>query len=355
MRKSTKRSAGFTLIEIMIAIAIGLIGTIVMMQLFALSEGQKRTITSGGDAQTNGAIALHSLQRDVRQSGYGVSAYKLLGCDLALGTGVTLNAMTPFTINHTAIPGGDANTDTLILVSGNGNGSSEGSLILSTSASASPSYTVQIPASFSINDRVIAEPQTRPTTCALTLDTVASIAGRDIRVSNSTSGMDKGTLFNLGQRPSVLVYAVRNSSLTVCDYMEDDCGDSDNLGDTTVWVPVVSNIVSLKAQYGRDTSNPMDGSVDTYDQTVASPTTTPTVSTIQCGWARLSAVRIALVARSGQYEKTDVTTAAPTWAGSIGNPIDLSGDTNWRRYRYKTFESVVPIRNINWLGAQSGC
>ncbi len=109
-------SAGFSLIEILVALTIGMISTLAIMQLFTLSEGQKRSISGGGDAQTNGALALFSLQRDIRQAGYGASALNLLGCNLLLRAGVTLNAMAPVTINHADIPAGDANTDTLLVI-----------------------------------------------------------------------------------------------------------------------------------------------------------------------------------------------------------------------------------------------
>jgi type IV pilus assembly protein PilW len=64
---------GFTLAEVMVAMVIGMIGMIIMMQVFATAEGQKRTTTGTGDAQTSGALALYELQRDIRQSGYGVN------------------------------------------------------------------------------------------------------------------------------------------------------------------------------------------------------------------------------------------------------------------------------------------
>ena len=35
--------------------------------------------------------------------------------------------------------------------------------------------------------------------------------------------------------------------------------------------------------------------------------------------------------------------------------IDLSGDANWGNYRYRVFETVVPIRNVAWMGAITGC
>jgi type IV pilus assembly protein PilW len=72
-------------------------------------------------------------------------------------------------------------------------------------------------------------------------------------------------------------------------------------------------------------------------------------------------VRLALVARSTQTEKDVVTTAAPVWEGSydtVGNPaagIVLSGLTDWQKYRYKVFQTTVPLRNLSWMGVLTGC
>ena len=96
---------------------------------------------------------------------------------------------------------------------------------------------------------------------------------------------------------------MRNGNLVVCDYMAADCGDATaaSLANPATWRLVAENIASLRAQYGRDTTGAMDGTVDTYDQT--SPTTA-------CLWARTPAIRLALVARSAQFEKENVTLGA---------------------------------------------
>jgi type IV pilus assembly protein PilW len=359
-------AAGFSLIEIMVALVLGLISTVAVMQLFLASEGQKRTITGGGDAQTNGALALYSLQRDITESGYGASAYRLLGCNVLLRAGLNLSAIAPVTINHASIPAGDANTDTLLIVVGNGNGPPEGDRIQSPSES-SPIYTVQTPTAFAKDDWVIAMPPHRPTPCNLELDKVNGVSPPAVSVITWWAAMTNGTLFNLGQTPSVLAYAVRGANLTLCDYMVNDCHDGAKKGDSTVWVPIVNDIVSLRAQYGRDdsASMAMDGNVDVYDRCVATPSAVavataqcpspPDASTVQCGWARVSAVRIAVVARSGQYERAEVTAAAPDWSGKASTPIDLTNRADWKHYRYKVFQTVVPIRNIAWLGVQPGC
>ena len=348
MRHATSTHAlrGFSLVELMVGMAIGMIAVIVMMQVYSVSEGYKRSTTGGDDAQNNGAIAIYGLQRDLRQAGYGFNAFNVIGCNLTLRTGVTVNALGPITINHPSIPAGDANTDTLLVFYGSGNDSPEGDRIetqmFQTTYTLSGLTTASGTPSVAANDRVIAQASTRPSPCGLTMETVSSVSVSNVTVPTGVPGVAGGALFNLGPAPRVLAYAVRGGNLTVCDYMVSNCGASTlNLAD---WVPVASNIASLRAQYGRDTAaGTMDGIVDAYDQT------TPATA---CAWVRTRAVRLALVARS---VREDVTSAAPTWQGSGTAPIDLSAKSDWQRYRYKTFETTVPMRNMAWMGVQAGC
>ena len=112
--------------------------------------------------------------------------------------------------------------------------------------------------------------------------------------------------------------------------------------------------------YGKDTSTPKDGVVDQFD------TTTPTTAD---DWSRVLSVRIAVVARSETREKAEVTIADPVW--DVGTATTVSGtaacstgsarkcltltlpkpnttDTEWRHYRYKVYDTVVPLRNVVW-------
>jgi type IV pilus assembly protein PilW len=415
-----RQAAGFTLVEIMVGMVIGMLGLIIMMQVFTLSEGQKRTTTGGGDAQSNGAIALFGLQRDLRQAGFGISDPNLLGCSAVLRAGVTLDGFAPVTINHAGIPAGDPNTDTLLLIYSRTRGSPQGDSIVTQpiTGQAGPAsswdvYQMATPSSFTSGDMVIATPQIRQAPCNLSATSVvgandaatyANNANVVVTTGTGLPGMTNGMLFNLGTAPQVLAYAVRNGNLTLCDYMVNNCGNAANTGNTAIWVPIANNIVSLKAQYGRDTMNgltptntAMDGVVDWYDQvTPYGPSSRPvyaqgtaqpsppmaggTAPTYQCAFARISAVRIALVARNANYEKTAVTTTAnaPVWAGSFGHippnpptiddsigwtadPIDLTANTGltapatWRNYRYSVIQTVAPLRNLTWQGVPNGC
>lgn len=349
---SLRQTAGFSIVEIMVGMVMGMLGIIVVMQVFSVFEGQKRTTTGGSDAQNAGAIAMYSLERDMRQSGYGISSINLLGCSANLAINGNNITLAPVAINSASIPAGDANTDTLLLTYSNTNSPTEGDYI---SGNVQPNYTVLNAPSFSINDRVIAIPSTRPSPCTLTVDQIIGTATPTVTVAPGAVGMIGGMLYNLGTTPRVMGYAVRNGSLTLCDYFTTNCSAVNN------WTRIADGVVSLRAEYGHDTVTPTPAGQSTYIAN-AWDQSTPTSA---CGWARTPAVRAVLVMRNAQYEKTVVTTASSTvgtvtsWAGTTS--IDLSknpdgtSNADWGHYRYKKFEAFVPLRNITNLGVQTGC
>ena len=57
---------GFSLIELMVGVLIGMIGIVVIFQMLDVSEKRKRTTGAGADAQISGTMALYSLERDLR-------------------------------------------------------------------------------------------------------------------------------------------------------------------------------------------------------------------------------------------------------------------------------------------------
>lgn len=307
----------------MVGMVIGLLGIIVMMQVFSLSEERKRTATAGSDAQNNVAIALDGMQRDIAQSGYGLT--QLLNCLAPLPSGVNVR-LAPVIINPADIPAGDENTDTIQLAYGIGDDLPHG-LNTGTGVLKNTDWVIPAPTSWG-------GPRTDSTFCDGSGVTPA------LQQGNPGTGF-----FNLGSNPRFLVYAIRSGNLTVCNFRTSNCTTNSPtaLADQTIWQPIASNVVSMRAQYAQDSNSPMDGIIDTYNQT------TPTN---ECGWKKAPAVRLVLVARSNQKQTTTVD--APTWAGNANAPIDLSEQADWANYRYRAYEILVPIRNIAWMEV-SGC
>jgi type IV pilus assembly protein PilW len=419
-----RRARGFTLIEIMIGLLIGLIGIVVIMQAYAVSENYKRTATSGTDAQVNGSVALYLLERELRLAGYGMNALYPAGCTTTRvynsTTGTTISMpLVPFQLNPAGIPAGDANTDVILIAYGNPD-----SFVAGVSADGGPTpgtpFTVNNNRDgFHNGDIVVGvQPGAGPggsaacslheitaaslnngsgncnagTTAANTLDhKVASYKnwGKGCAVVNATHNIGTGItdssgavtaalascqagtcgqLFNLGTAPAVKIYAIRGGNLTVCDWMVADCTAAAN------FTIAVNGIVSLRGMYGQDfdgVASPLtsagDYAVDQWSR--VTPTTANQI-------ARTIAASLAVVARSDLIEKPahnatncDATTTAnrpdaaitTDWyqaflaqespAGTLATgAINLATVPvpDWKCYRYKLFQTTVPLRNMIW-------
>jgi type IV pilus assembly protein PilW len=90
---SRKTQRGMTMIELLVAMAIGVIVTLAVSQLLYTTENYKRTTTSTNDANQTGAYAVHALDRALRSAGSGIaqsasssSQAGVLGCRLNAGS-----------------------------------------------------------------------------------------------------------------------------------------------------------------------------------------------------------------------------------------------------------------------------
>ncbi len=75
---------GMSLVELLVATVISLLGVLIIFQVFAVNEDVRRTTTSGSDEQTSGLMALMSLERDLRHAGFGINDFALVGCKMSM-------------------------------------------------------------------------------------------------------------------------------------------------------------------------------------------------------------------------------------------------------------------------------
>jgi len=360
---------GFTLVELMVGMVIGLIAVLAMMNVMINAEEQKRTTTGGMDAQVNAALALTALTRDIEKAGYGfTSSTNIVGCSLQNSyRGAGLAGMPANLVPIIITPGVSGAPDTIRTIFSN---KSSFSVPIRVTA---PAYTPGTSLNFSVasvrgvkgpvadisgniilaGDLMVAA--TDSTTPCQIFEVTADPAGSKVArldtanwnpasFPNRSYG-DGSVLVNLGTLGDV-TYAVNNGDLQQTGLVVAANGSASYQTST-----VHNNIVQLKALYGKDTNN--DGVIDTWN------TVTPTTN---AGWLQLIAVRLAVVSRSAQMEKDPVTFANPSWdvgaadtvtgATACGSSkcISLKVDnlTNWNRYRYKMFDTTVPLRNMVW-------
>ena len=103
-RKRTQ--LGLSLVELMVAMVIGLIVMIVVYQMFVVSEGTRRTSIAGNDAQMSAAIAMSALQDGIRNGGYGLTSFDSVNGVSPLGCRVRgFDARTGNSIMHDGVEG----------------------------------------------------------------------------------------------------------------------------------------------------------------------------------------------------------------------------------------------------------
>lgn len=347
-------ASGFSLVEIMVAVAIALIGVIVIFQVMSIWEERKRTTSSGSDAQVAGTIAMYNLDRDLRLAGMGFGLTAYMGCTVqAYDTSRGTPAFT-FNLFPLEIINGAAGAPDEIRVLYGTSTTVVGNQAFTTSTSTAKKTTGR--AGFNKGDLVLVggngtdcalvEITENNNADALTIDHAVgaytnylgqAVTARYNNPAGTGGTFSSGALHNFGPgnlTAGTTVPMPRRNSWAIRD--NSTLAWSDSLHDSNTWFEVAEGIVDLQAEYGIDANN---------DNMIADAewvTTTPT------DWTQVLAVRAAILARSQQYEKLAVTPNAPTWMGGAFVMADLADGTAWQNYRYRVYEKVIPLRNIIW-------
>lgn len=353
---------GFSLVEIMVGMVISLLSMIIILQVFSTFEGQKRTSSSGSDAQTAGAVSLFTIERDVRNAGYGFADPTMLGCKINMsynGTLIPGVTLAPVTVTN----GLNGMPDTIAMVASGKNNFSIPARITTDHPATATNFFINSTLGMQVNDLMVAyEPGKDCTVFQIT-----GIPNGNVQIHHQSTSLwnppggqnifpasgysPNAMLLNFGQMINHTYSVDAQSNLLFTDYS--------SASNVTVTQPLVPDIVNMQAQYGFDTraGTQTDARVDTWSDTMIDADGNGTVGN-SSDIGRIYAIRLSLVARSGQMEKVnagtlacDTTNANPTWAGgSIKVDINPDGtaNPNWRCYRYKTFETVIPLRNLIW-------
>ena len=188
------------------------------------------------------------------------------------------------------------------------------------------------------------------------------LAGSPVTFSGGAAG-SADMVFNLGNRPSRdaqnrlgcdigdcavnRTYGVAGNQLTMTENLLAPAL-------RTPW-PLADNIVMFKAQYGKDTN--ADGVVDTWDTTLTDGVTDGNGDggvglgdELWSQWNRVGAIRFAVVARAQTRDGDLVTPATLTLLPAIAATpaVTWTLTTEQRHYRYRVYQTVVPVRNRLW-------
>lgn len=368
------RSQGFTLVEVMVGLALSLLSMLIIIQLFSVSDARKRVTTGAAEGQQTANVSLYQVGRFVRLGGEGlIQGRDVWGCPIqAFRSGAQiLPAPAAFpaqfaNVNQTvrAIPvlivpaatGGQG--DVIVVIAGNGetgqaelqlsappaaaslalqrtNGVKRQDLILMTApGSIANCQIAQVDPTFPL---VVTEAiKTLPLSTTGTLyNTAAGLAGG---IYNSGS-----VAFQLGQTPMFTMLGINATNNTLEQY------DLLNLSGTATSV-IADGVFDMRARYGVVDAagvGPLAWQVPAVAPWDAATLTAGTPAALDLV-DRIRAIRISMVFRSTE-PVTDVSPPTTYTMFPDDSPITVPISANGQRYRYQVYDTVIPLRNLRYV------
>lgn len=392
-RTRTRCDAGLSLIELLVAMAIGLVLTLAITSVLIRSESSKRSSTSVNDINQSGAYAAYVLDRVIRSSGSGFSQNwgTTYGCLLNVSNGGTSVLPLPAAIpassafsNVTATPILPIRLVPLIIAKDRADTTSPAEtrgdvlIVMAGTAGVGESPQTVLPASvtptqlslptglgYVTDDLILLADNGVPAGCAVDqvgASHAATDAGQVLPLAgtyhrdNSAYGADTLAL-QLGRSttnpPEFKLYGVGpNSTLVSYDLLKPTPADAQ----------ISDGIVEMRALYGLDTTG--DGKLDSWvDASGAYVDTllTDGSAASQVKLRQIIAVRIGLILRTTLKEKAKATDAnavvnvegvdsSNADSRTIFGGADVSAFKRVRPdeagYRFRTVESIIPLRNV---------
>jgi type IV pilus assembly protein PilW len=394
-----RHAAGMTLIELMVGLVIALVISLVIFNVFIVTEGQRRTTAAGSDAQQAGALSSYSLARYLRMGGAGLERVAgLWGCNILISTkngngrvplpdtlgapfsdlGLSgLRAAPVLIVNGSNTDNNDATSgtpDALMMFGG-----VHRSINTFLQGSREPSIDdapVLSSVGLRTNDLLLAVEQNPASpnfggSCQLVQaiseiddDPVSATylqskdnAGRTVKITGGqytpSTGLVPGgvaysgvTLYaNLGAAPLFRMFALGPSAASPSELRMYDVisGPTDqnpqSLGD---------GVVNMQAVYG------VGAAGSTVITNWVQPVGTYSAANLMNGSAAsaalietIRAVRIVMVTRSALPERDAVSPEEFTlFDDDPGLSLTVTRDADARKYRYRVFDEIVPVRNM---------
>ncbi|MBK4734813.1 PilW family protein [Noviherbaspirillum sp. DKR-6] len=364
------------MIELLVGAAIALLGLVAMAEAFLSFDLQRRVSGGGMDAQTAAGTALFRIEREAQEAGLGISDARFTGCAVAFNAG---QAAQPLMAVH-IVQGSGGAPDSLVLVAGDGHAAPT-QLVAGLTAGGELALATTL--GMAADDIVLLQESGKA--CSLVRIGSVQSAQRASRVALDGSALNASADTIPAGGYTAAALAVDLGRLQTITYSVTDAGlmrRADAPGQTGVDMPIASDIVSLKAQYGFDTRSGARGDlrVDRWSAAMMDADGDGIVGGAG-DLQRIGAIRLAIVARSNARTQrgscnatggasassstvaTTTTTATTTSAGPGNTPQWQAADANgklgaqgislthlpdWQCYRYRVYDTVIALRNPLW-------
>lgn len=344
--RAASGAGGASLIDVLVGVALGMLAMVLAYQAFLAFDAVRRNVAAASDMQSAGALALSMLATGIGNAGAGwdAAARSLDTCPAIADVTTTLRP-----IDVLITDGGGADRPDSLVVRQAFATAIATPAAFASAAPAGTDFRVESPDGFAAGDRVAAVSRTG--TCVATQVTaVGASAAGIVDIAHSPIAVDlppSTVLLNLGpvNRPATIRYDVAAGALRSTDLANDDAP-----------VPLVSNVVNVKFQYGIDSDG--DGGLDTWVAAAASGAwaASTLLAAPRSTLERIKAVRIGVIVRSERADRALTSghhwvlfdCAAADKATCPGRLEATIAGSPSGGYRYRGYETVVPLRNVIW-------
>ena len=361
---------GFSIIDLMLGLTIGLLASVVIAQVFVQSDAHRRVTAGGADAHQSGTISSWRMMRELRMAGGGLQhGPTLWGCGLeAWRNGTQLLPAAgwpaPFGVFPTALPlapivvvdGGGVAPDAILVMSGRGGGGpapipvsivddvridvatsvglNGGDLLLvADMASVAPCRIGQVAAGFAPVPGTLA-PRVVPTG--------APGSGYNAPGGFTTLATDRDyAVLDLGIAPAISMYGVTGGALVHYDVLR-----TNGLAVPTVQADSVEN---LQVLYGVDDGTGGTANDNVVDRWVVPGSAGFEAASLLAGGAgvlQIKAIRVAMVIRATEGSLTQGA-AEVVMFPDLAEPLQVRVPvaTAEQRFARQVVDLVIPLRN----------
>ncbi len=384
-----RRNGGVTLIELLVAMAIGLVVTLAVTSMVIVGESRKRSTTSFNDANQSGNYAAYVLDRALRSAGSGFTqAWDLgiFGCQLNIkrGSDTVLPRTTAFPAPFTGVPQAvrvapvliyrpASGSDVLIVMGGN---SSAGDIARPVRSAGSAANKLRLDNTIGLRqgdigllsrngtaDCLVEQVHANPAFVDAAGNDNLPLGGTYYATSGQADNTDlatfiaDGTAFftpigNLTANNLQLQMFGVNADRTLVSYdlMQTAGGATAAIRDAQAQQGIADGVVALRAVYAIDKNE--DGNFDLTNDAWVAPNDTayniPEMMSTPAKVRRVLAVRVAMVLRSTNYEKEVVSKSSLTLFNDLPDALNesyaISGDD--LHFNHRVVEFTVPLRNM---------
>ena len=375
-------AAGFSLIELLVSMAIALVVSLAITVVMIRTEGSKRSTTSVNDINQSAAYIGYVLDRSIRSAGSGfaqrwrdsfgcaINAAKTSAAILPMPTAFAASspfANVPQTVRLAPVLIGKGAADTatqvrgdVLTVMGGTGGFGETPLPVQTGSVTSTSLRLPNAVGYRAGDLVLLADPAVPAGCMLQQITAAVVdtltfggdyyktTGTNVNLASfgaSTVSIQLGSAPN--NPPLLQLYGVGdNNTLFGFDLLR--------LAGAAA-VPLADGVVEMRALYGVDTTIPPDGVLDAWVDPIAGSgyaqaELSDGSTAAQLRLRRIVAIRLGIILRTSLQERTAVVPSGTilTLFGDLGGALPqtrtISGNDTF--YRFRATELTIPLRNV---------